>query len=158
MTNMTFFPFLGLNVGGFRMEEFYKVWFDLQQKRALERGDKTKSTDQTHQNDESESGHSNKSDNETDPTNASQIVYENDEFKLSINKSFFKRQRNFRLQDHLFHIRLITKSATEPPLLTDILDFLHAGFIHILDEIKIFYSEGKYLLRIFYLNKEWRIQ
>ena len=72
---MTFFPFLGLNVGGFRMEEFYKVWFDLQQKRALERGDKTKSTDQTHQNDES--GHSNKSDNET----AVKLVRSGDNFE-----------------------------------------------------------------------------
>lgn len=74
----------------------------------------------------------------------SDIVYENDDLKLIVEKTFFKRQKNFKLQDHLFNFRILQKSSSEKlPLIIDILDFLHAAFIHVLDSIKAFYEKGK---------------
>jgi len=71
----------------------------------------------------------------------SDIVYEDGNFKLIVEKGTFRRQKNFRLQDHLFYFKIEQKSETNPPLLLNILDFLHAAIVHILDSIKTFYAE-----------------
>lgn len=97
------------------MEEFYKKWLKLQNIPEPSVAE------------------------EFEPTN---IIFENNQYKLIVEKGFHKKQKNFRLQDHLFYLKLIPKTSTQPPLLSDILDFLHAGFIHILDEIKHFYKKG----------------
>ena len=69
------------------------------------------------------------------------IVYENESLKLYVTKGFFKRQRNFKLTDQLYHLKIVLKEKSKKfPKLVDILDFLHAGLIHILDEIKHFYA------------------
>lgn len=99
------------------MEVFYKNWLKLQNL--------------------SDSGIA---DDQFEPTN---IIFENNQFKLVLEKGYHKRQKIFRLEDHLFYLKLIPKTSSDPPLLSDILDFLHAGFIHILDEIKHFYKAGK---------------
>lgn len=74
----------------------------------------------------------------------SEITYQTPELKLIVEKAFHKRQKIFRLDDHLYYIKIIPTNPMNKPLLLDILDFLHAGFIHILDEIKSYYrSEDK---------------
>lgn len=73
----------------------------------------------------------------------SNIVFENNELKLIVEKGTHRREKNFRLQDHLFYFRIQTNSQAQAmPLLVDILDFLHAAFIHVLDSIKSFYEQG----------------
>lgn len=75
-------------------------------------------------------------------TNPSDIVYENDNLKLIVEKGSFKRQKSFKLQDHHFYLKIIPKENNGLPQISDILDFLHAGFIHILDTLKQFYEPG----------------
>jgi len=72
-----------------------------------------------------------------------QIVYEDDNFELLVKKGSFKRQKNFKLSDHLFYFIIKPKNASSRlPLLLDILDFLHSAFLHVLDTIKTFYEKG----------------
>jgi len=74
-----------------------------------------------------------------------QIVYEDDNFELLVKKGSFKRQKNFKLSDHLFYFILRPKNASSRlPLLLDILDFLHSAFLHVLDTIKTFYERGNF--------------
>ena len=72
----------------------------------------------------------------------SDIVYENDDLRLIVEKGFHKRQKNFRLEDHLFYFKIKQKKASKMPLIIDILDFLHSAFVHVLDSIKTFYKAG----------------
>jgi len=119
------------------MEDFYKAWHKLQ-----------KNTAKVEENQKADTGtdlnedNLTKSDDNTKEKDISKIVFESPDLKLVIEKSFLKRQKVFRLEDHLFHVKVIPKKDSEPPLITDILDFLHAGLIHILDEIKSFYTKG----------------
>lgn len=72
-----------------------------------------------------------------------EVVFENSALKLFVTKSSFKRQKNFRLSDHLYKLRVSLKDKSGHfPKLIDSLDFLHAGLIHILDEIKHFYEKN----------------
>ena len=73
----------------------------------------------------------------------SDIAFENDNMKLIVQKSYFKRQKNFKLQDELFLFRVRQKdTSAKLPLMLDILDFLHAALLHVLDSIKTFYEKG----------------
>lgn len=111
------------------MEEFYKNWVKLHQK--------TNSTE--------DEINTEFVDEDSEPiSDASQLIYETKDLKLIVEKGFHKRQKNFKLQDHLFYLKIEQKHKAEPPLLWDILDFLHAAFIHILDEIKSFYKMGNH--------------
>jgi len=75
------------------------------------------------------------------------IAFKNDGFKLVVEKAFHKRQKNFKIQDHLFYLKIQQIDAsTKMPLLTEILDFLHAAIVHVLDSIKLFYNKGKIAL------------
>jgi len=76
------------------------------------------------------------------PSSQSDIAFENEDLKLIVEKAAHKHQKNFSLQDHLFYFKIEQKSAARMPLLTNILDFLHAAFIHVLDSIKQFYKPG----------------
>jgi hypothetical protein len=69
------------------------------------------------------------------------IVFENDKFKLHVLKEAFMRQKNFNLQDHLFHIKIDLKNVGDKPYLKDILDFLEKGLLFIVDNIKKHYNE-----------------
>jgi len=73
----------------------------------------------------------------------SDIFYENEQLKLMVEKGYHKRQKNFRFEDHMFYIKIVPKQTNKRlPLLSDILDFLHAGFLHLLDNIKQFYNKA----------------
>lgn len=77
-------------------------------------------------------------DNQTD------IIFENSDLKLIVEKGLHKRQKKFKLQDHLFYFRILQKQKSKRmPLLIEILDFLHAAFTHVLESIKTFYHPGK---------------
>lgn len=71
----------------------------------------------------------------------SDIAYEDGDLKLIVQKGIHKKQKNFRLQDHLFYFKIEQKSSSQPPLLINILDFLNAAFVHVLDSIKTFYEK-----------------
>jgi len=74
------------------------------------------------------------------------IVFENDNLQLFVRRTYFRRQKNFKFLDELFLFLVKQKnSSNKMPLIVDILDFLHAGFLHILDTIKTFYEKGKVL-------------
>lgn len=118
------------------MEDFYKAWYRLQNNSATVESETVtdKSEEELTDSDENK---------QTKDNDISKVIYESPELKLVIEKSFLKKQKVFRLDDHLFHVKVIPKTDAEPPLITDILDFLHAGLIQILDEIKSFYRQGK---------------
>lgn len=69
------------------------------------------------------------------------IVFENEKLVMLVQKGTFQRQKRFRLQDHLFHIKIKLKNENDSiPFLTDILDFIEQGLLHIMDNIKKFYN------------------
>jgi hypothetical protein len=70
-----------------------------------------------------------------------QIIYQNNQLQLYLEKGNHIHQIRFRLQDHLFYmkIKLINPNA-DPPLLRDILDFLENAFDYVLQEIRTFYK------------------
>ena len=108
------------------MEEFYKSWFQKEQSRRNQRG----------------------GDNVTRRSR-------NDSLKLIDNKGSFKRQKLFRLQDHLFHFKIVQKKANEAlPLLSDIYDFLHAALLHVLESIKTFYEPEDHNIAYLTLHQE----
>lgn len=108
------------------MEEFYRRWLNIQQQTS------SKQKQQKSSNQEQAS-------RPISPDNASDIVYETPELKLIVQKGFHKKQKMFRLQDHLYYIKIVPKKE-QLPMLSSILDFLHSGFLHILDQIKHFYA------------------
>lgn len=108
------------------MEEFYQTWLKLQSGNDVE---------------VPHVEHSVPLDNEIvqedmSSTTPANIVYENEDLKLIVEKGFHKKQKIFRLQDEIYYIKIVPKDESHSVILLDILDFLHAGFIHILDEIK----------------------
>ena len=71
----------------------------------------------------------------------SEIIYENESMKMIVEKTGFKRQKIFRLQDHLFKFKIVQKKKSESlPQIDDLFDFLHAALLHILESIKTFYN------------------
>jgi len=91
----------------------------------------------------------------TVPKEPSDIVYENDNYRLIVEKSAFKKQKNFRLQDHLFKFKLVQKdSLLQPPLLTEMFDFLHAALTHILESIKTFYKKEDHNIAYLTLHQD----
>ena len=60
---------------------------------------------------------------------------------MIVEKTGFKRQKIFRLQDHLFKFKIVQKKKSESlPQIDDLFDFLHAALLHILESIKTFYN------------------
>lgn len=117
----------------FKMESFYKRW--LRSDSKINNSVRKTSSDISEQVADS---------NEPEVSvveTPSDITYENDTFKLIVEKGFHKRQKRFRLEDHMFYFKVVPKnSKSQLPKLSDILDFLHAGFLHLLDSIKTFYE------------------
>ena len=60
---------------------------------------------------------------------------------------------NFKLDDHLYYL-LIEAKKNSPIKLLDILDFLHAAIIHILDEIKNAYKSEEHNVAYLTLHQE----
>ena len=87
--------------------------------------------------------------------NPSDIVYETTSFKLIVEKANFKRQKIFRLQDHLFKFKVVEKNnSTEHPLLSDLFDFLHAALTHVLESIKSFYNKDDHNVAFLTLHQD----
>ena len=71
--------------------------------------------------------------------NPSKLSYENNNLKVTVNQTVHRQEKRFRLQDHLFELKIVPKSDTMP-LLSEILFFLHAAFTFIMDKIRKFYN------------------
>ena len=118
------------------MEEFYKQWLN----RFAENRQRFLVNQRNEQFIQQEGGDEQEQDEV--PQHPSEIVYENDSLKLIVEKSSFKRQKNFRLQDHLFKFKVQHKEVRkELPLLSELFDFLHAALLHVLESVKTFYKK-----------------
>ena len=84
----------------------------------------------------------------------SDLFYENDKFQMFIEKTNHIKQIKFRLQDHLFHMKIQLKRGVEAPLMRDILNFLQIGFNHILTNIKKFYKAEDHNIAFLTLYQE----
>jgi len=73
-------------------------------------------------------------------TSQTDLSFENDQLKLIVVKAAHLQERKFRLEDHMFHLKLIPKNNGPMPLLSNILKFLHLAFLFILNNIKQFYN------------------
>ncbi len=77
-------------------------------------------------------------DNPKDPED---IIFENEEIKLYIERGVHQRQRRFKLQDHMFYIKILLKKPhQQPPLLSDLLHLFQDGFQYILQHLSSFYN------------------
>ena len=128
------------------MEEFYKRWIQ-------NFAEKTKTFNQGKGEDETEDQLNQISaSNIQSPTD---IVFENNTLKMIVEKSAFKKQKNFRLQDHLFKFKIISKKPEESlPILTDLFEFLHAALVHIMESIKSFYKPEDHNIAYLTLHQE----
>lgn len=128
------------------MEEFYKRWIQ-------NFAEKTKTFNQGKGEDESEDQLNQISaSNIQSPTD---IVFENNTLKMIVEKGAFKKQKNFRLQDHLFKFKIISKKPEESlPILTDLFEFLHAALVHIMESIKSFYKPEDHNIAYLTLHQE----
>lgn len=84
------------------------------------------------------------------PSNPNEITFENNEFRLIVKTAPVKRARKFKLEDQQFTLLILPKTQRNDPPLIDILNFLEAGFNHILKEIKAFVNVNEH--RIAYLT------
>lgn len=70
------------------------------------------------------------------------LVYENDAFKILVQKQDFKRQKKFSLDDHLYLLKVEQKTSSSTlPFLKDIVSILDSILSHILNEMKQFYKK-----------------
>ena len=153
------------------MEEFYRNWFKKDSERRNRRARKdvatvggadtvSSSTSSDSNRDRSADmgahpGASTSSSSVIVPQEPSQIVYENDFLRLKVEKKSFKKQKFFRLQDHLFNFKVEAKKSHESlPLLSDIFDFLHAALTHVLESIKTFYKPDDHNIAYLTLHQE----
>ena len=67
------------------------------------------------------------------PGRVTDIVFENNDLQLIVEQAALQRQKRFRFQDHLFHVKIKLKDETKTvPFLKDILDFLQEGLLHLM--------------------------
>jgi len=78
-------------------------------------------------------------DTESNEPLSSNLTYEDDDLKLIVVKAAHLQEKRFRIEDHMFHLKLESKKPNMP-LLTNILRFLHLAFLFILNNIKSFYK------------------
>lgn len=140
------------------MESFYKNWLQKDNERRL-RTTSSLVTSGTGDNDENEPIASTSrgipAQSQKVPKKPSEIIYENNFLKLIVEKGSFKKQKLFRLQDHLFHFKIEQKSAQDTlPMLSDIFDFLHAALLHVLESIKSFYKREDHNIAYLTLHQE----
>lgn len=67
-------------------------------------------------------------------------LYENEHIKVYVVKDYLKRQKIFKLDDHLYSVKVELKDG-HPPLLTSLLDILRIAFEFMIKTLKNFYSE-----------------
>ena len=68
------------------------------------------------------------------------IIFEDDNLQLIIEKGNHIKQKKFRLEDHIFYMKIKLKNNSDAPLLRDILSFLETGFDYIISQIRTFYK------------------
>lgn len=117
----------------------FKDWL----KQNLAENSSARSQLQQQSDKEQESDIEQESDKQKTINSASDIAFEDENMKLIVQKQSHKKEKRFRLQDHLFHFRIIPKQNGHMPLVINILNFLHAAFIHVLESIKSFYNKGE---------------
>ncbi len=134
------------------MESFYNTWLK-NNKKENEIATKTLRSDTSlQQNNNSEETksqtlESNQEENSLSPSHLQQdlrtgVIYQNNNMELYIEKGTHLRQIRFRLQDHMFYMKIkLINPLLDPPLLRDILQFLETAFNHVLEDIKKFYKE-----------------
>ena len=83
-------------------------------------------------------------------TSPDEVVFTSEHFKLVVKKVSFKRQKNFKIQDAQFWLKIVPLQDQENPPLIEILDFLEDGFNFILQQIKSFFKPSEH--RIAYLT------
>lgn len=134
------------------MEDFYKKWFEFnrqENEKALNRRKARRpvaSTQVVPNNNEPVQQDIN------DPTD---IVYENSDLKLIVEKGVHRHQKIFKTHDHLFHFRIIAKNSSKKlPLLMDVFDFLHSAFVHVLESIKTFYKSEDHNIAYLTIHQE----
>ena len=132
------------------MEAFYKQFLKKNSKENKDYLSSDPSSDLQGEGTDAELSSDSDDERVRDPT---KIAFENDALKLIVVKSDFKRQVNFKLDDHLYHL-LIQPKKTSSVKLMDILDFLHAAIIHILDEIKHSYDPNEHNVAYLTLHQQ----
>lgn len=65
-------------------------------------------------------------------------LYENDHIRVYVVKDYLKRQKVFKLDDHLYSVKVEVKDG-HPPLLTSLLDILRKAFDFMIKSLKSFY-------------------
>ena len=136
------------------MEEFYKNWlarFAQNRRIFFQRG-----VQEGEGGDSEEDAAANSEEEENQiPQNPTEIVYESDLLTLIVEKSSFKKQKNFRLQDHLFKFKVVQKETREkPPILSDLFDFLHSALVFVLESVKTFYRKEDHNVAFLTLHQE----
>jgi hypothetical protein len=127
------------------MEEFYKNWLNRnksENESALQNLNRTKSGESSHSNENLRLEETNVNNQDNLSGNLrNNIIYQNNQMQLYLEKGNLQRQIRFRLDDHLFYMKIkLLDPKKEPPLLRDILDFLEDAFNHILNEIRKYYN------------------
>lgn len=67
------------------------------------------------------------------------VIFENENIEIYVKKEMFKRQKLFRLDDHLFVLKAKVKE-TKAPLITSVLDVLKKCFLFMANNLKTFYD------------------
>lgn len=131
------------------MEAFYKKWFEKNIEKRDQQGGALSDSDDPQPSTSSSTLQL------VVPKKPTDIVYETEHLKLIVEKGNFQRQKNFRLQDHLFYFKVVSKKPNEDlPLLTDLYDFLHAALVHALESIKTFYKPEDHNVAYLTLHQE----
>lgn len=131
-----------------KMEAFYKNWYEKNVKNKRQRGGADNVVPSTSAVNEVPTI-------SAVPKQPSDIVYETNIFKLIVEKGNFKKQKNFRLQDHLFYFKIVPKQPDDQlPLLSDLYDFLHAALLYVLESIKTFYNPEDHNVAYLTLHQE----
>jgi hypothetical protein len=73
-------------------------------------------------------------------SNTAVKVFENDQIEIYIKKSFHQRQKRFRIQDSMYHIKVKVKENATHPLLFDLLDVFERAFSFILKNIQTYFN------------------
>lgn len=81
--------------------------------------------------------------------NVNDITYQNQNYKITIRQEKHKRQKNFKLEDLLFHLKVFPIDG-EVPFVLDIIPFLEEAFTAILKKLKTFFNKDEH--RIAYLT------
>lgn len=67
-------------------------------------------------------------------------VFENNQISVFVVRAFHQRQKRFRLQDYMFHVRVRVKENVKAPLLRDLVNVLKEAFVFILNNIRTYFK------------------